>query len=104
MNGSGRQCEMYKVWQQQKVAVTLQTSCFKQRRAEKSTQEAGIRNVIITDKHRLKIAERVSRNSREEKTEENFGGDYDFFQTSGTKKSVLRLGAPFKGSWQNRRF
>ena len=39
----------------------------------------------ITDKHRLKTVERVSRNSSEEKTAENFGGDFFNFRTVGTK-------------------
>ena len=52
---------------------------------ENTAQEAQSRNVIITDKHRLKIAARVSRKSREEKIIENFGGDYDFFRPSEGK-------------------
>ena len=77
---------MYEVWQQQRVAGTIDESCFKQRCEEKSIQEAGSRNVIITDKYQPKCSTKVSRNSREGKITENFDGDYDFFRISKAKR------------------
>ena len=47
---------------------------------ENTPLEAQSRNGIITDMHSLKTTAKVSRNSRKEKTLQNFGGDYDFFR------------------------
>ena len=58
---------MYKGWQQQKVAVTIEESSFKQRCAEKSSLEAGSRNAKIIDKYRLKFTAKVSRKGSEKR-------------------------------------
>ena len=82
---------MIQLFSEHKVANRLRKAVLNRDVRKRAPEKQRGETETITDKHLLKIAEKVSRNSSEEKITENFGGDFSTFGPLALKSVLLPL-------------